>query len=66
MSETPPISRPYFRTPSIAPDGQQIAFAYAGAIWLADIATGSATRLTANPAGHRAPRWSPDGSAIAC
>ncbi len=65
MNETQVTARPYFRTPSISPDGSQVAFVYADDIWLIPIAGGEAQRLTANPAGHSWPRWSPDGSQIA-
>jgi Tol biopolymer transport system component len=39
---------------------------YAGDIWLVAAQGGRAERLTAHPAGHMLPRWSPDGAAIAC
>ena len=65
MSNTQGSARPYFRTPTISPDGAQIAFVYAGDIWLVSIEGGDAERLTANPAGHSSPRWSPDGAEIA-
>ncbi|MDW8212450.1 MAG: S41 family peptidase [Roseiflexaceae bacterium] len=56
---------PYFRAPSIDPAGSRIAFVYAGDIWLVAVSGGHAERLTAHPANHMLPRWSPDGSAIA-
>jgi Tol biopolymer transport system component/C-terminal processing protease CtpA/Prc len=65
MSNTQGGARPYFRTPSISPDGTQVAFIYAGDIWLVSVEGGDAERLTANPAGHSSPRWSPDGERIA-
>jgi len=65
MSNTTGSARPYFRTPSISPDGAQVAFVYAGDIWLVSVEGGDAERLTANPAGHSSPRWSPDGARIA-
>jgi len=65
MSNTQGSARPYFRTPTISPDGAQVAFIYAGDIWLVSIEGGDAERLTANPAGHSSPRWSPDGAQIA-
>ena len=34
-------------------------------LWLVDVATGEATRLTDGPAADREPAWSPDGSRIA-
>jgi tricorn protease len=65
MSNTQGSARPYFRTPTISPNGAQVAFIYAGDIWLVSIEGGDAERLTANPAGHSSPRWSPDGTQIA-
>ena len=35
MSTAQPNPRPYFRTPSISPDGQQLVFLYAADLWLA-------------------------------
>src|SRR6476469_10115405 len=65
MSNSQCSARPYFCTLSISPDGAQVAFIYAGDIWLVSIEGGDAERLTANPAGHSSPRWSPDGAQIA-
>ncbi len=65
MSDNPQPARPYFRTPTITPDGKLVAFVYAGDIWVVPVEGGDAERLTANPAGHSAPRFSPDGTRIA-
>lgn len=65
MAELYPSGRPYLRTPVIAPDGTQIAFVHASDVWLVDASGGKAERLTANPAQHASPRWSPDGKTIA-
>jgi len=63
-----------------SPDGRQIAFvsnrtgdeeAVRGSIdknydlWLLDLATGEARRLTTNPGPDLGPRWSPDGRFVA-
>jgi Tol biopolymer transport system component len=57
----------------LSPDGQQVAVTrlspgpVGGAqsdIWLLDLATGRATRLTDDPAGDYDPAWSPDGKHI--
>jgi tricorn protease len=63
MSEITP--RPYLRTPAVDADGRQVAFVYAGDIWLADAAGGPAERITAHQAYHYAPRFSPDGASVA-
>lgn len=57
--------RPYLRTPVISPDGTRIAFVYAMDIWLVDSRGGDAERLSAHPANHHAPVWSPDGHTLA-
>lgn len=53
------------RHPSLSPDGDRIAFSYAGDIWTVSSRGGSARRLTVHPAYEHTPRWSPDGSWIA-
>lgn len=65
MTDDQHATRPYFRAPSIDPAGSRIAFVYAGDIWLVAASGGHAERLTAHPANHMLPRWSPDGTAIA-
>ncbi|HMQ30863.1 MAG TPA: S41 family peptidase [Chloroflexaceae bacterium] len=60
-----PIPQPYFRTPAVDPDGRRVAFLYAGDLWLADADGGPAERLTAHPASHFSPRFSPDGASLA-
>ncbi|MEM8529959.1 MAG: S41 family peptidase [Chloroflexota bacterium] len=65
MNHSQSPARPYFRTPAISPDGQRIAFVYAADVWLVDIGGGNAERLTAHPAAHSSPRWSPDGKSLA-
>ena len=48
-----------------APDGKRLAFASRGWLWVFDVATGRATRLTKGSAVDARPAWSPDGSRIA-
>jgi Tol biopolymer transport system component/C-terminal processing protease CtpA/Prc len=60
-----PLPQPFLRTPAVDPDGQRVAFVHAGDIWLVPINGGPAERITANPAYHNAPRFSPDGTALA-
>jgi Tol biopolymer transport system component/C-terminal processing protease CtpA/Prc len=57
--------KPYLRTPTLSPDGRLVAFVHAADIWLAPADGGDAERISAHPAGHFAPRFSPDGSALA-
>lgn len=65
MTQSQTAPRPYYRTPALAPDGRQIAFVYAGDIWLVDAQGGPAERLTAHPSNHSRPRWSPDSQRLA-
>ncbi|MFL5806541.1 MAG: S41 family peptidase [Roseiflexaceae bacterium] len=65
MNDTQQPARPYFRTPAISPDDTLVAFVHAADIWIVPVAGGVAERLTANPAGHACPRFSPDGAQIA-
>lgn len=51
------------KTPAI--NGDQIAFAYAGDIWVADKEGRNARRLTSRQAPETRPRFSPDGKTIA-
>jgi len=51
--------------PAPAPDGKTLAFAAQGWIWLLDLQSGDATRLTSGPGVDGRPRWSADGSRIA-
>ncbi len=52
-----------FRYPAISKT--QIAFVYAGDIWVAPKAGGGAVRLTSSPGEELFPRFSPDGTKIA-
>lgn len=53
------------RFPTLAPDGKRVAFTYGGDIWVADVDSGTATRVTLHEAYETKPRWSPDGKTIA-
>ena len=52
-----------FRQPSASKD--QIAFVYAGDIWLVPKKGGNAVRLTSSPGEESFPRFSPDGTRVA-
>lgn len=53
------------RTPSLSPDGSQIAFSYQGNLWTVPRSGGVATRLTASDCLDLNPIFSPDGKWIA-
>jgi len=66
LSSTPAfaqIDARMFRQPSVSKD--QIAFVYAGDIWLVPRKGGTAGRLTSSPGEESFPRFSPDGTRIA-
>src|SRR3990170_3361158 len=52
-----------FRYPAVS--RTQIAFVYAGDIWVAPKAGGGAVRLTSSPGEESFPRFSPDGTRVA-
>jgi eukaryotic-like serine/threonine-protein kinase len=55
--------------PAISPDGSRVAVAMGPQesrdIWILDVARGSSTRFTFDPASDETPAWSPDGKNIA-
>jgi TolB protein len=51
--------------PAISPDGQTVAFAARGWLWLFDPESGEARRLTSGGELDARPAWSPDGSTLA-
>jgi Tol biopolymer transport system component/C-terminal processing protease CtpA/Prc len=55
----------WFRSSAISPDGQTIAFAYQGDLFLVPAAGGDAVPLTLHEAHDFMPVWSPDGQYIA-
>lgn len=62
-------------SPAISPDGQVVVFvvreadleknAFTEQLWRYDAASGSSRRITFTGARNRAPRWAPDGLAVA-
>ena len=54
--------RPFLETPDI--HGNQVTFCCEGDIWVGDIKTGKATRLTRDDGKEFLPRFSPDGTEI--
>lgn len=65
MAESGSSSPRWIRYPAISPDGQLIAFAMGGQLWLVDARGGDATPLTSGEFYSTRPVWSPDGKSIA-
>ncbi len=59
------VGKNWFRSSAISPDGQTIAFAYKGDLFLVPASGGSAFPLTVHEAHDFMPVWSPDGKYIA-
>ncbi|MBY8824133.1 CehA/McbA family metallohydrolase [Sphingomonas colocasiae] len=51
--------------PAPSPDGKSVAFAARGWLWIMDIATREARRVTRGASVDARPTWSPDGHSIA-
>jgi Tol biopolymer transport system component len=68
-----PVEGPkgHYTSPRISPDGKLVAIVIPDPdsgnrdIWISDLATGSRTRFTTNPANDWLPAWSPDGKYVA-
>ncbi|MBQ4206086.1 MAG: PD40 domain-containing protein, partial [Bacteroidales bacterium] len=55
----------WMRYNTISPNGDKIAFAYKGDIYIVDSQGGMARQLTTSPAYDYCPIWSRDGKSIA-
>lgn len=53
------------RWPAMSPDGKRVVFSSLNKLWVAELPSGSARRLTDSQAGEFMPAWSPDGNYIA-
>lgn len=51
--------------PAPAPDGRRLAFASRGWLWVMDLDSGTARRVTSGPGIDARPTWSPDGRTLA-
>ncbi|MBX6363740.1 MAG: PD40 domain-containing protein [Gemmatimonadetes bacterium] len=66
--EDGPLEARFIRWPTASPDGRRLAFQAVGRIWVMDLPSGAARRLTGTWAPgvqEFAPAWSPDGKWIA-
>jgi hypothetical protein len=56
------------QTPQLSPDGRRVAiargFTSSEDVWLLDVADGTSSRLTFDPAADDTPLWSPDGTRV--
>ena len=59
------LTVPYLRSPAISYNGEQIAFVYAGDIWIVSADCGEAKMITSHSGYDDRPRFSPDGSKLA-
>lgn len=51
-------------TPELSPNGQRVAFAALGDLWVGGVEGGAPRRLTETPDDEYIPRWSPDGERL--
>ena len=56
---------PYLRQPSLSPNGDKIAFCYAGDVWIVPADGGQASRITSHASNDSHPIFSPDGTQLA-
>ncbi|MDR8391557.1 CehA/McbA family metallohydrolase [Aliifodinibius sp. S!AR15-10] len=50
--------------PAPSPSGDEVAFSARGWLWIMDLETGEAERVTQSPASDSRPEWSPDGDQL--
>jgi serine/threonine-protein kinase len=64
VSALPGIVRGAYRDLAVSPDGQRLAVAMQGDIWIYDFERTNLTRLTTDRRGDRRPLWTPDGQRV--
>ncbi len=64
LAHTAMSAAPLVITPSVSPDGSQIAFSYQGDIWITSVNDDFARRLTIHESYESHPHWSPDGTKL--
>ena len=62
--EALPMEPSDYSGPRLSPDGQRVAVAAAGDIWVHDLAPSMTARLTFGPASDVRPIWTPDGERV--
>ncbi|HLF84219.1 MAG TPA: amidohydrolase, partial [Blastocatellia bacterium] len=53
------------RWPALSPDGKRVVFSSLNKLWMMDLPSGTARRLTDSSVGEFMPTWSPDGRYVA-
>jgi serine/threonine-protein kinase len=64
VTPLPGILPGLYRDVRVSPDGRQVAVATFDDVWTYDVARGTMSRLTTNPAQDRSPLWTRDGQRI--
>jgi Tol biopolymer transport system component/imidazolonepropionase-like amidohydrolase len=65
VDDSPTVQARVVRWPALSPDGKKLAFGAFNRLWVADLPSGAARRLTALDVSEFMPAWSPDGRTIA-
>lgn len=65
VEDGPTVRARLIRWPAMSPDGKRVVFSSLNKLWIADLPSGTARRLTDSAVGEFMPSWSPDGRSIA-
>jgi Tol biopolymer transport system component/imidazolonepropionase-like amidohydrolase len=65
IDDGPTVRARLIRWPALSPDGKRVVFSSLNKLWIMDMPSGQARRLTNSTAGEFMPAWSPDGRYIA-
>jgi len=64
LGQALPMEPRDYQTPRVSPDGRRVAVWAGGDIWIYELARGTMTRLTFDPANDAEPLWFPDGERL--
>ncbi|MEO1618351.1 MAG: S41 family peptidase [Planctomycetota bacterium] len=65
QADEAPVPVQLASSPELSPDGEHLAFAWAGEIWIASSDGTGLIRVTTNPADDTSPKFSPEGDELA-